>query len=67
MKYTINCLVSGAGFGVGDARARAALTETGFSVLTEIEFKATMKNIACEYASLSHLVPAIQRHWTPSE
>ena len=43
MDYTINRLIVGADFDAVDARTRAALTDKGFGILTEIDVKATMK------------------------
>ena len=43
MDYTINRLIAHADFSVVDARTRAALTDKGFGILTEIDVKATMK------------------------
>jgi uncharacterized protein (DUF302 family) len=41
--YTINRIITDADFKAVDARTRAALTENGFGILTEIDVKATLK------------------------
>lgn len=43
MSYTIDRVITDADFETVDARARKALMDGGFGVLTEIDVKATMK------------------------
>ena len=43
MNYTITRMIVGADIDDVDARARTALADHGFGVLTEIDVKATMK------------------------
>lgn len=43
MAYTINRLLTNISMDDADARTRAALTDGGFGVLTEIDVQATMK------------------------
>ena len=43
MDYTFNRLVTGASFDEVDARARKALADNGFGILTEIDVQVTMK------------------------
>ena len=43
MTYTINRVISGQDIDSVDARARKALADNGFGVLTEIDVKATLK------------------------
>ena len=43
MAYTINRMIDNAGIDAIDTRARKALADHGFGVLTEIDVKTTMK------------------------
>lgn len=43
MDYTINRMIEGVTLEEADARTRAALSDAGFGVLTEIDVQATMK------------------------
>ena len=43
MSYTINRVIAGADFDAVDQRARKALADKGFGVLTEIDVAVTMK------------------------
>ncbi|ARE38709.1 hypothetical protein RGUI_0568 [Rhodovulum sp. P5] len=43
MSYTISRIIENADFEAVDGRTRAALSEQGFGILTEIDVQATMK------------------------